>query len=165
MPPRTCFPIRSYKDSRSVTVHVGTAAPTTAHVGTAALGCPAEQRSAALHKLIPCHPDPGSPRPNRKRGPSGPRYFCNLLHLHTQLRHCKVYESRHRTTGNTTSSCRITPARVERTLLSAAFDLDFDFDFTFPARTRPDPTWKSGASAPRKASNKKAASAADVRRL
>jgi hypothetical protein len=56
-------------------------------------------------------------------------------------------------------------ARVERTLLSAAFDVDLDFDLASPTRHRsgkhdreghdvqscrkPKPPWKSGASAPR----------------
>ena len=45
---------------------------------------------------------------------------------------------------------RISHARVERTLLSAAFDLDLDFDLASPRTDQAIP-WKSGASAPRKA--------------
>ena len=70
-------------------------------------------------------------------------------------------------------------ARVERTLLSAAFDVDLDFDTActesevgapFLAsfarsgdfRPRPAPPWKSGASAPRRGSQSSGASVLEL---
>jgi hypothetical protein len=56
---------------------------------------------------------------------------------------------------NTLTSAGKEPAsaRVERTLLSAAFDFVFDFDFEIEIelkeRTQRAAPWKSGASAPR----------------
>jgi hypothetical protein len=55
--------------------------------------------------------------------------------------------------GTTTAA-----ARVERTLLSAAFD--FAFDLELKERTPPAAPWKSGASAPRKAAGSRSTSSA-----
>jgi hypothetical protein len=59
-------------------------------------------------------------------------------------------------------SCHISPARVGRTLLSDAFDLDLDSDFAQRARTV-QYRGRADASAPRKGPNKNPASAADPR--